>query len=147
MQQIELLSEYMKASGTKYLPLFIFNFFVNRNNLQTVDSDGPEQAEKEQLERSYIEAMEELKAKKSVLEGLNVTTMRMEEQYQEQLRLEEQILNAWKEKDQQATEIDKDLRDQEEKLSRAEKQLKRLIRDIRGTQNTKFQTLEEVNNV
>lgn len=112
--------------------------------MQTVEADGPEQAEKERSERLYLEAMDELKAKKSILEGLNLTTMRMEEQYQEQLRVEEEILNAWKEKDQQATEIGKDLRDQEEKLSRAEKQLKKLIRDIRGTQNTKFQTMEEV---
>lgn len=119
----------------------IFNF---RNNLQSIDESSPEYLEKLQLEQRQADLLEEYRLEKTVLENLENITVDLEKRYQEKLNIEASIINEWKEKDEQAAETDKEIKDQEEKLQRAGKHLKKLIKEIRGTTVQKFQTFEEV---
>lgn len=102
--------------------------------------------EKDELEKTYGEILEEWRGEKVILENLNAITVDLEKEYQEKINLESSIIDEWADKNQQAADIEKEIKDQEEKLSRAEKHLKRLIREIRGTTLPKFQTAGEVKN-
>ncbi|KAK6644584.1 hypothetical protein RUM43_000851 [Polyplax serrata] len=114
-----------------------------KNNLQSIDESSPEYLEKLQLEQRQADLLEEYRLEKTVLENLENITVDLEKRYQEKLNIEASIINEWKEKDEQAAETDKEIKDQEEKLQRAGKHLKKLIKEIRGTTVQKFQTFEE----
>jgi hypothetical protein len=51
---------------------------------------------------------------------------------------------VWRNKDQELSELDCDLREQAVKLERAEKQLHKALREIKGLSLTKPMILEEV---
>jgi hypothetical protein len=51
---------------------------------------------------------------------------------------------VWKNKDQELSELDYDLREQAVKLERAEKQLRKAVKEIKHLSLTKPMTLEEV---
>lgn len=57
------------------------------------------------------------------------------------LQTEDELRSAWREKDHEAVELDRDIREQQAKLARAETHMRRQLRDIQGRTH---QSLEEV---
>lgn len=54
------------------------------------------------------------------------------------------LRTVWRNKDQELSELDYDLREQAVKLQRAEKQLYKAVREVKGLSLTKPMILEEV---
>lgn len=115
-----------------------------RNSLQSLDEQSPEFAEKEELEKCLLKELEELRMKKVALNEAQKETNRLEEIFNQHLQREQEIQSSCQEKKKVIVQLEKELKDQEDKLDRAEKQLKKSVKDVRGTLLPKFLTIEEV---
>ena len=68
----------------------------------------------------------------------------LEQTLQEICITEGDLRTVWRNKDQELSELDYDLREQAVKLERAEKQLHKAVREVKGLSLTKPTMLEEV---
>ncbi|KAJ9581586.1 hypothetical protein L9F63_023233, partial [Diploptera punctata] len=114
-----------------------------RRNLSAVDEDSDEFKEKKVLEHQYFAALDVLKDRKTQLSDLNSQIKLLEETLQKIFETEGDLRAMWKDKDQDGRDLDKDLQEQTSKLIRAEKQLRKVFREIKGAGQTKLTPLEE----
>lgn len=94
---------------------------------------GPEYQERRELEAQFYAALDRLRGKQAEISEINKDIELMEQTMRELLRAEDEIRYTWREKDHEAAELDKELCDQQAKLIRAEEQLHRQQRLIRGS--------------
>jgi uncharacterized protein (DUF3084 family) len=71
----------------------------------------------------------------------------LEQTLQEVCITESDLHAVWQNKDQELSELDSDLQEQAVKLERAEKQLHKSVREVKGLSLTKPMILEEVSSM
>ncbi|XP_047107145.1 coiled-coil domain-containing protein 39 isoform X1 [Schistocerca piceifrons] len=104
-----------------------------KKSLSSIDTESPEYQEKRELEAQYYSAVDCLRRRQAEISEINKDIELMEQTLQELLRAEDEIRYTWRDKDHEAAELDRELCDQQAKLIRAEEQLHRQQRLIRGS--------------
>lgn len=99
-------------------------------NLCSVDEDSPEMAEKHQLENNYLTSTRQLKKQQNTLKTVNESIKELENSLVSTVDMEEKLQNEWKAKDKEARDLDKELSEQQPKLHRAEKQFKKITKQV-----------------
>ncbi|XP_075235703.1 coiled-coil domain-containing protein 39-like isoform X2 [Lycorma delicatula] len=103
-----------------------------RKNLSSVDADSPEMENKEALESKFLATLSDLKKQSLILKTIRGCVLELEKSLAETEKTEERLKLEWKAKDKEATELDKELFDQQGKLVRAEKQYKKVHREVQS---------------
>jgi hypothetical protein len=68
----------------------------------------------------------------------------LEQTLREIFLTEDDIRTVWQNKDQEASDLDRDLQEQTIKLERAERQLRKAVREVKELSQTEPKLLEEV---
>nr|CAD7438248.1 unnamed protein product [Timema bartmani] len=115
-----------------------------KKSLAIVDEDSPEYQEKAELESQYYAAIEKLRYFRTQLSEINNDVKGMEESQSEMVRTDEELLAELHKKEQEQEDLRAGTRDQQMKIQRADKQLRRLVRELKGSGASKVLTVEEV---
>nr|CAD7588601.1 unnamed protein product [Timema genevievae] len=114
-----------------------------KKSLAIVDEDSPEYQEKAELESQYYAAIEKLRYLRTQLSEINNDIKGMEESQSEMVRTDEELLAELHKKEQEQEDLRAGTRDQQMKIQRADKQLRRLVRELKGSGASKVLTIEE----
>ncbi|KAJ4428183.1 hypothetical protein ANN_24198, partial [Periplaneta americana] len=114
-----------------------------RRNLSAVDEQSDEYKKKTELDSQYYSVIGTLKERKSQLNDLNKQAEILEQSLREITITEDELKAVWRNNDQEANDLEKDLRDQTDKLQRAEKQLRKTVRELKSMSQSKLTPLEE----
>nr|CAD7198868.1 unnamed protein product [Timema douglasi] len=114
-----------------------------KKSLAIVDEDSPEYQEKAELESQYYAAIEKLRYLRTQLSEINNDVKGMEESQSEMVRTDEELLAELHKKEQEQEDLRAGTRDQQMKIQRADKQLRRLVRELKGSGASKVLTVEE----
>ncbi|XP_039295990.1 coiled-coil domain-containing protein 39-like isoform X2 [Nilaparvata lugens] len=101
-----------------------------KQNLDSIDANSPEMADKQKLENEFYTINSELRKKKQTLDNVNSTIKQLEMQLGEAEEADEGVQSEWRGKDREVRDLDRELGEQTAKLQRAEKQLKRVVRQV-----------------
>nr|CAD7404354.1 unnamed protein product [Timema cristinae] len=104
-----------------------------KKSLAIVDEDSPEYQEKAELESQYYAAIEKLRYLRTQLSEINNDVKGMEESQSEMVRTDEELLAELHKKEQEQEDLRAGTRDQQMKIQRADKQLRRLVRELKGS--------------
>ncbi|XP_069687635.1 coiled-coil domain-containing protein 39 isoform X2 [Periplaneta americana] len=115
-----------------------------RRNLSAVDEQSDEYKKKTELDSQYYSVIGTLKERKSQLNDLNKQAEILEQSLREITITEDELKAVWRNNDQEANDLEKDLRDQTDKLQRAEKQLRKTVRELKSMSQSKLTPLEEL---
>ncbi|XP_021929436.1 coiled-coil domain-containing protein 39-like isoform X2 [Zootermopsis nevadensis] len=107
-----------------------------KKNLSAVDEESDEYKKKQELESQYYVVLDTLKHQKTKLSELDNQTKVLDQTLQEIFITHGNKYFMWQNKDQEASDLDKDLREQTIKLERAQKQLHKTMREIKGTRQS-----------
>ncbi|XP_033609697.1 coiled-coil domain-containing protein 39 isoform X2 [Cryptotermes secundus] len=114
-----------------------------KRSLSTVDEDSDEYKKKEELESLYYVAVNTWRQQTSQLNELSSQTEILEQALKDIFITEGNLRAVWQNKDQDSSDLEKDLQEQISKLQRAEKQLHKALRELRGVSQTKPMALEK----
>ncbi|XP_067014621.2 coiled-coil domain-containing protein 39 [Anabrus simplex] len=114
-----------------------------RKNLATVDQNSPEFQEKKELETEYYKAIDQLRNRRSVLSNLKSETEKLDHTLEELKITENEIQATWRDREQQGNELDRDMKEQQVKLKRAETQLRKIIKELHGTTEPRQLCIDE----
>lgn len=114
-----------------------------KHSLSRVGDQSDALLEKEELEEQLRAISDKYKQKRRQMKQLQEDVKNMEDAFVSMNQDEANFRQLFDEKQAKISQLDKECKDQEEKLERAKKQLITFIRDIRRAKNTQSPTLEE----
>ncbi|RZF34454.1 hypothetical protein LSTR_LSTR013024 [Laodelphax striatellus] len=109
-----------------------------KQNLDSIDANSPEMADKQKLENECYSINSELRKKQKTLENVNSSIKHLEQMLLETEAADEAVQTEWRSKDREVRDLDRELGEQQAKLQRAGKQLKRVVRQVQLVKEPKF---------
>ncbi|XP_063224793.1 coiled-coil domain-containing protein 39 [Bacillus rossius redtenbacheri] len=103
-----------------------------KKSLSPVDEDGPEMRRKAELEAQLAEATEKLRLHRTQLQDLRTTVTDMEGSLAEVEQAEQRAREQFARKQQERDELEAVLREQQVKMERAARQVRRATQELRG---------------